>query len=366
MKKRFLSAIMAVGVLLSGGLAPAMQFARVYADDLETVVATSTYEKEETQLLEENAQEKSEYEVLKGEIKEISYDAAQKFIWLIREDGGDFVLLITEKTVLSDVDGLIQLDGLKVGDKVTGYFIQPQIISMQYPPKVESFAIVKQDIQSGKSLYVGMFGENHLALDNALKLDLSEKTSIIDVDGNTYQGSLVDKMLIVYYSMTTRSIPPQTAPKKVIVLSNGPQDQVEPQGQAKPQDGMDLANIQKLPIFVDNQHIENISAYAKEDGTIMVPIRAISEAMGFEVSWNELLEKVQVGTAIFMVIDENSYTVGRAVPRELEAAPELKDSRTYVPTTFFTDIMMARFSVAEGTLAFFSPVNDGADIALVD
>lgn len=85
--------------------------------------------------------------------------------------------------------------------------------------------------------------------------------------------------------------------------------------------------------------------YAK-NGNLMIPLRAVAEALGYKVEWNnedrsaELTNK-QFGMKIF--IGRDSYaryttmtdTVGMTAPQTFGAAPELVNSVTFVPAKAF-------------------------------
>lgn len=70
-----------------------------------------------------------------------------------------------------------------------------------------------------------------------------------------------------------------------------------------------------------------------ENGRTLVPIRAVSDALGAEVTWDQ--ETQQVGLkkgekAVVMTIGQTAYTVNGET-REMEAAPVIIDGRTMVP-----------------------------------
>ncbi len=77
---------------------------------------------------------------------------------------------------------------------------------------------------------------------------------------------------------------------------------------------------------------------------IMIPVRLISEKLGFQVSWNEAEESIHLenGTVHTTVyIGEDSYymasstAIGMSAPCSLGAAPELKGNTSYVPAALF-------------------------------
>jgi len=81
---------------------------------------------------------------------------------------------------------------------------------------------------------------------------------------------------------------------------------------------------------------------------VMVPLRAIAEALGYEVNWNGYLRSVQLGAAIHLWIGDNEVHVGRMVPIELPVAPILVDGLTFVPLEFFTTVLGYTVDILEG------------------
>lgn len=91
-----------------------------------------------------------------------------------------------------------------------------------------------------------------------------------------------------------------------------------------------------------------MDAYTK-DGTVMVPLRAISEALGFKVTWNNDERAVNISDGTMqsdLTIGENLYQVytavegmtGMSAPFSLGSAPVLVGSKTYVPAELFVPL----------------------------
>ena len=87
---------------------------------------------------------------------------------------------------------------------------------------------------------------------------------------------------------------------------------------------------------------------AKGNTVLMVPLRAISEALGFKVDWKDrsaLVDDGQMHTTITIGKDEYSATTsveglaGATGPFSLGAAPQIVDNRTYVPLQIFEILM---------------------------
>lgn len=85
---------------------------------------------------------------------------------------------------------------------------------------------------------------------------------------------------------------------------------------------------------------EGVSPYIKE-GTTFVPIRAISEALDYEVDWdgtNRVVIMKRDNTTVKLPIGKKVVTVN-GVSREIPKAAEIKKSTTYVPVRFVSEII---------------------------
>lgn len=87
---------------------------------------------------------------------------------------------------------------------------------------------------------------------------------------------------------------------------------------------------------------------AKGNTVLMVPLRAISEALGFKVDWRSgsaFVDDGQMHTTVTIGKDEYSATTsveglsGATGPFSLGAAPQIVDNRTYVPLQIFEILM---------------------------
>ena len=98
-------------------------------------------------------------------------------------------------------------------------------------------------------------------------------------------------------------------------------------------------------IFVNGKEVnaEGVEPYTK-GGVLMVPFRAIAEAMGARVEWIDEYQRVESGVDCYWLsfcIGDTEYEV-YDIPFELDEAPELKKSRTYVPLNLFSDVLGAK------------------------
>ena len=71
----------------------------------------------------------------------------------------------------------------------------------------------------------------------------------------------------------------------------------------------------------------------------MVPVRAIAENLGFDVSWEGKTKTVMLGKGISLTIGKDNYIYMKTAPIQLGTAPEIVDGKTFVPLSFFKDVL---------------------------
>ena len=220
---------------------------------------------------------------------------------------------------------------IEVGIELTGYYESGKPMILIYPPQysIDIVAPVADFFMKADK-----FDGNLLSADKTLKLNISEDTEII-WENNTQinwikaptpsdlEAVLTNRRLIVFYDFTTKSLPAQTSPKKIIVLS---QQEIEP-----------------VNIIVNDVTIDSPIAYIDENGTVMVPLRAISEALSYEVTWNNEERCVAIGSDISVKINNKSIVVS-GNEFELETTPIIKNDRTYVPLSFFKEALNVKIA----------------------
>jgi len=94
---------------------------------------------------------------------------------------------------------------LRAWMNVTAFYDAALPVPLIFPPQYQT-------------VYAGVFDDNLEALDGSLKLNIGRSTQIVTSNGQPFNCPLSGQTLIVYYSATTRSIPPQTTPRKIIVI----------------------------------------------------------------------------------------------------------------------------------------------------
>ncbi|WP_024833226.1 copper amine oxidase N-terminal domain-containing protein [Ruminiclostridium josui] len=264
-----------------------------------------------------------------GTVKEITdYKGVKgsKFALVEDQNGEQANLIISSNTYV------INNEKIEVGALITGYYNGNAPSLMIYPPqyKAEVVNVASSKVQCIK---IDRFNKDLISADNMLKLNISKETEIISQDGKAFGGELANRNLVVLYGISTRSIPAQTTPDKIVVLF---EKVVEPTDN---EEAILSGNIASMNIVVNNKTIEAPSAYTNKTGTVMVPVRAIAESLGFDVNWDGKTRTVMLGKGIFMTIGKDNYIYMRTAPIQLGTAPEIIDGKTFVPLSFFKDVL---------------------------
>ncbi|MGN0108080.1 MAG: copper amine oxidase N-terminal domain-containing protein [Hominilimicola sp.] len=222
------------------------------------------------------------------------------------------------------------------------------------PPQYQANVIIINDEEQVSFVDVDTYlaGSEYLVnAANTLAVNIDKETKIVDKDEKSFTGeTLENNDLIVFYGASTRSIPAQTIPSKVVVLGKNetalaqiaaaqnvtaetPAPVETPVVTEEPK--ADLSTAKE--VMVGDKKITNV--YAKEN-VLMVPLREIAETLNFTVEWNGEMRAVILNGGVYSLkIDENSYVKGKMMPVELGSAPEIKDDLTYVPVEYFTEVL---------------------------
>jgi len=266
------------------------------------------------------------------EINDFTPVEGAKIIALEDEEGMPINMIISKDTYVVNNDEII------VGATVTGYFNANAPMILIYPPQYNPEVVVVQN--QDYQVKVDIFSQELVSSDNMLKLNISEDTKIIRQDGEAFKGELAGEKLVVIYTISTKSIPAQTTPLKVVVLD---QDKIEEPGDMEDTEDTPLYDIEIMDIIVSGKKIDSPSAYTAEapsgKGVTMVPLRAIAKALGLEVVWEGKLESIRVGLAATLKIDQDDYTFAKMAPIKLGMVPELVEGTTFVPLDFFTEVL---------------------------
>lgn len=105
----------------------------------------------------------------------------------------------------------------------------------------------------------------------------------------------------------------------------------------------DKLGVDGVKLFVNGEETVSGTAPVLKQGNTLVPFRAISEALQAEVVWNAADQSVTVtrdGISVKLVIGKTTaYVNGK--PVELKAAPAIVDGSTLVPIRFVSEALKA-------------------------
>lgn len=269
-----------------------------------------------------NQVKQSYYNSFTGTIKEITDFKAiegSKFVSLENEEGMVANIIISKDTYI--------LNNLKLaaGSEITGYYDANAPMIMIYPPQYNAEVVVVSD--KDQNVKVDRFDKDLISFDQSLKLNISKETEIVLQDGKAFEGDIAGRKLVVVYGASTRSIPAQTNPTKIVVLF----EKADIEGIK--------SDVSTMDMIVNGKKIEAPAAYVNEKGTVMVPLRAMAEALGFDVSWDGELQSVRIGKGISLTIGKDNYIYMKTMPIQLGAAPEVTNEKTYVPLSFFKEVI---------------------------
>jgi hypothetical protein len=105
---------------------------------------------------------------------------------------------------------------VRVGDNVTGYYDGNAPVPMIFPPQFRAIVMVRNTPYQNVKL--DYFNSELVSSDNYLKLNIAPYTQIVMENGQAFSMNPANRNLIVIYGATTKSIPSQTTPYKIIVM----------------------------------------------------------------------------------------------------------------------------------------------------
>lgn len=227
------------------------------------------------------------YTTKTGKITAITAETTEEgeFLTITTGEGIDGIVFTTSaSTVVYDAkDGSVKTaKDLTEGMEITAVMPANSIMTMSIPPMTPSamgFVINAE----GTSVMVGKFNDELVNEENKLALNISEETSIVSITGTKQVLTAEDikgNDCLVIYGATTRSIPAQTSPIKVVILPT-----------------------------VEN---ELTVKETKETVATTVALREAAVAAGFEIKWTAndapvVLEKD--GVTISLTLGSTAYTV---------------------------------------------------------
>jgi len=238
---------------------------------------------------------------------------------------------------------------------------------MIFPPlyTAEAFALNLE----GTTVKVARFDENLLSYDGELVIHVGPDTVIRQANGSDFIGGaeeLHGRALVVLYTITTMSLPPQTTPSQIFVLYERavhlPAEVMAPTVAVETPAELGVEDISGVPILVNDKAIVAPAPFL-EGWMVMVPLRAVAEALDYAVIWDGATQSIMLNNVISLSIGKDYYTYARMAPIELGIAPVMVDGVTYVPLSFFREVVRMNNAIFfEGRIE----INDGEPMETVE
>lgn len=133
-----------------------------------------------------------------------------KLVTVEETDGNIVNFVVSPSTVIIDQVTLYETM------QVVMFYDPMAPMPLIYPPQYR--AVAAGENVPGVSVMAGFFNRSLLSADQSLRLNLAPDTVLVTSNNQTFTGNPGGRDLIVIYEETTRSIPAQTTPVKVIVL----------------------------------------------------------------------------------------------------------------------------------------------------
>jgi hypothetical protein len=98
--------------------------------------------------------------------------------------------------------------------------------------------------------------------------------------------------------------------------------------------------------------------HVNESGVTMIPLRPVSEALGYTLTWNAEKRQAELskGAQWTAVQDgKDYYTINKMAPIQLGTAPTIHNEMMYVPLAFFSDILKQEVTKTNGAISINAP-----------
>ncbi|MDR2131721.1 MAG: copper amine oxidase N-terminal domain-containing protein [Clostridiales Family XIII bacterium] len=259
-------------LLLLAALAPCAAFAEDAASGTATTAAASETEASDA--------------LIAGKVTKVT--KSDDGVAITLDDGkGGIVLNISEPRFVYDqkAKAYASLDDVKEGIRIAAVLPKNAPLALSAPPQTGAvFGLILNE--DAGTIKLDVFDEELLSGDKSLKLNISKDTLIGKDTGEKRvftADDLKNEELIVFYEVVTTSLPAQTAPKFVLILSEAP--------------------------------VASAPEEAPEESApvVYVGLRAAAEAKGYTVTWVSnarpiTLSKAGVTATVTIGTDAFTYT----------------------------------------------------------
>lgn len=321
---------------------------------LATLAQGAAFAEEGIMLISENP--------ISAEEKVSTYDKVQLIGTLEKNEDGIFlkdgeeeIQLNTDENTFFVGNGGTPISADEIANGTGVLVIASEAMTKSLPPQTYAYAVMAADENGGFPIYVEVSdiskdGDNYEALsaDGNYRIVFTDETQVVPfATKNIVKAVDIAKgsRLLVSSDIMTMSIPAVVPAEKIVLLPEAYEAESD--------------NAEKIPssIILNGKSFETAEIKEKmfeQDGVYFLPLRAICEAAGLDVEWNDAKKAVTVGTVqmgVTLNIGVNKYTKAKMMAAELSSAPILVNDTTFVPVDFFTDILEAEANVVDGEIS---------------
>lgn len=140
---------------------------------------------------------------------------------LVKDGEEEEVLLVSDKVRLyedREMKGLA-FTHIRVGDQLDVYYKENTPLLMSYPGQYSPDVIVLNKNNDYMSHKYSFFDEDLISQDNKVKINKDFLTKIEDYqDEDLIKNLIKNRYLLIFYKASTRSIPAQVNPEKIIIF----------------------------------------------------------------------------------------------------------------------------------------------------
>lgn len=132
------------------------------------------------------------------------------FVTVEDMDGNTVNFTISPNTYVADYETL------SVGMMCTFWYRTDVPVPLIYPPQYNAVVVAHQI--NGRRIDVSFYNMSLVNEEQNLQLNVDNAVDIRTTNNQYFQGSPANRNLVVFYDDSTRSIPAQTTPNKIVVL----------------------------------------------------------------------------------------------------------------------------------------------------
>lgn len=294
-----------------------------------------------------------------GTVSDISRDETGRPIRLALTSVayGDYVMNLSADTVWVDCAGRAPSDPdtLAVGESV--YVFHSPASTRSLPPQSAAYAVVRNIPQDIVGTHYHVVEEVEANPDGSVRIMTDRGGLYLSADGETglsrYDGGAAPTLsqlragdrIMAWYGAVAESYPAQARAQHILVLPA-----LTP---AAPEEG------ESLTITLDGQPTQLTGRY--ENGTAVIPVAAVAQALGYEVTYTPRPEgalvtvesdsfqvRLNIGSSQIIGVTKLDGAVGMTAPQDYGVAPYIVNpGTTWAPARLFE--LLGRTVALEGT-----------------